>query len=458
MRLQKRLLRFKRQKTAAEVNHLLRELVRDASQQVRFYRDLYLSAGIDTDCFNDIEDLAKLPIVTKEALLRFPEADWLRKGRTPFLSSRTSTTGTTGYPFTIYLNQAERYFRRYTYLLSLQRFANLRFPLRIADVGPMVPHHSKSIEQRMGFLSLLRIPGNWPLAKQREALIQYRPTILEGYPTCLQLLAETLSEREARRLAPRLTVSRGETLGPQARKLLERVFRSPVVNLYSCEEVGAIAWECPDHAARFHVNHDTCVCEVVAHETEHGRCDVAVTNLYNRTMPFIRYKLGDAATRLSSQDSVCSCGAGTWLEGFEGRDDDLIAFPDGHRVSPRVPGNLVFNAIRSSDDPHLLKPEVARYQILQDESYALHVHLQIQGTSNPALRDRILSAMAKAFPELPCTVEEMETPELTAGGEVQGSGFESTGEQLAQLSVLKNLVQAHGEYVPIVKHTTPRGP
>ncbi|MGD9675809.1 MAG: hypothetical protein AB7V19_03895, partial [Candidatus Bipolaricaulia bacterium] len=336
------------------------------------------------------------------------------EGRDPLRSARTSTSGSTGQPFTIYLSRAELYFRRHSLLMTFGRYARLPFPLRVADVGPMVPHPTRSAEQRLGLLALLRIPGDWPLTRQREALLRYRPTILEGYPTCLELLAESFSEGGAPAIRPRLTVCRGETLRPTARELLERTFQSPVANLYNCEEVGNVAWECPDHRGRFHLNSDTCVCEVLADEVSPARGNVVVTNLYNRTMPLIRYRLDDMATRISAEGSPCSCGAGPWLEGLAARDDDFVVLPDGRRVSPRVPGNVVYNALRSSTDPHLMNQEVRRYQIIQDEAYALHVRLQ--GPPDLGLWSRIASAMKEACPALPCTVEEMDAPVLTTRG------------------------------------------
>lgn len=411
-----RLLRFRPGKTADEANRVLRGIVNDAARWVPFYRDLYRSAGVDVGRFDGIEDLPRLPAVTKEQLLRSPEADRLRKGRRPRLHATTSTSGTSGQPLRICLSQAELYFRRYAYLLGLRRFVPLRFPLRMADVGPMVPHRSRSVEQRLGVVSILRIPGTWPLWRQREALVQYRPTILEGYPTCLELLAEDFAEHEARKLGLRLVVSRGETLVPAARGLLQHVFGSTIANLYSSEEMGPIAWECPDHIGRFHVNHDTCVCEIARRGSGEGLGDVTITNLFNRTMPLIRYQIGDTAERLSPEGSACSCGGGRWLEGFESRVDDFVRLPDGRRVSPRVPGNLVYNALRSDDDPHVLRPEVRRYQIVQDETFVVHVRLQSHGVLDQNLSSRVRSVMAEGLPELPCTVEEMDAPELTAAG------------------------------------------
>ncbi len=242
----------------------------------------------------------------------------------------------------------------------------------------MVPHGGRSVEQSLGIAHILRIPGNAPIAEQRAALLRYRPAILEGYPTCLGILAESLSESEAKQVRPLLVACRGERLTQDTRELLERTFRARVANLYNCEEVGNLAWECPDESGRFHLNRDTCVLEVLdgRGDPTTGEGNVVVTNLYNRTMPFLRYGLDDQARLVGDADSTCSCGAaGPWLTDLSGSEDDFVSFPDGHRIAPLVLPNALFNAFRVPDDPHRLSPSVRRYQIVQEADYSLRVIL-----------------------------------------------------------------------------------
>ncbi|MEN6368313.1 MAG: hypothetical protein ABFD77_01270 [Thermotogota bacterium] len=411
--------RFRLGKSLEDVDRVLTLLVRDAGTRVPFYRDLYTRAGIDTSSFRGSADLTTLPRSTRDALQQPPDRDHLREGRNPRQCARTSTSGSTGQPLTIYLSRPELYFRRLSVLTGLRRYAPLRFPLRIADVGSMVPHSAKSVEQSLGVVRILRIPGNAPLAEQCTALLRYQPTLLEGYPTCLGLLAESLSESESKLVRPALVACRSERLREDTREILTRTFRAPVANLYSCEEVGNLAWECPDHSGRFHLNRDTCVLEVVdgagSPTAEDG--NVVVTNLYNRTMPFLRYHLNDRGRLVGDEDSVCSCGAaGASLEGLTGSEDDFISFPDGRLLAPFVLPNALFNALRAPDDPHQLSPSVHRYQIIQEEDYSLRVILDWRGTIDDALWRQITSEVNQACEGLACTVERTAAFELTPAG------------------------------------------
>ncbi|MCX6094901.1 MAG: hypothetical protein NTY63_08800 [Candidatus Bipolaricaulota bacterium] len=419
MRLPARITRFKLQKSAEDVDLVLRQVVRDAAHRVPFYRDLYGKAAIDVSRFGAPKDLSALPLSSREAFQESPERGLLRDGRDPHHLARTSTSGSTGKPLTIYLSRSELYFRRYSILAGLRHYVPLRFPLHVADVGSMVPHGGKSVEQSLGIVRILRIPGNAPLPEQRAALLHYRPAVLEGYPTCLGILAESFSETEARLVRPSLVATRGEWLRDDAREVLRRTFRAPVVSLYNCEEVGNLAWECPDHNGRFHLNHDTCVLEVVdAHgDPTTGEGDVVVTSLYNRTMPFLRYDLDDRAQLVGDADTTCPCGAaGPWLTDLSGSEDDFVSFPDGHRIAPLVLPNALFNAFRVPDDPHRLSPSVRRYQIVQDADYSLRVILDWRGPYDEVLWKQITSEMDRACQGLRCTVERSAAFELTPAG------------------------------------------
>ena len=61
---------------------------------------------------------------------------------------------------------------------------------------------------------------------------------------------------------------------------------------------------------------------------------IVITNLYNYTMPFIRYGTGDRGVDLG--EGVCECGFnGPVMRLTEGRDGNFIVLPDGSEINPR---------------------------------------------------------------------------------------------------------------------------
>ena len=83
--------------------------------------------------------------------------------------------------------------------------------------------------------------------------------------------------------------------------MIEAVFGVPVTNRYGCEEVSLIACEREEHRG-LHVNSDSVLVE----PSEHGQ-SALVTDLSNRAMPLIRYRIGDVA---EGSARTCRCGRG----------------------------------------------------------------------------------------------------------------------------------------------------
>jgi phenylacetate-CoA ligase len=161
--------------------------------------------------------------------------------------------------------------------------------------------------------------------------LRFGPDYFYGYVSMLEAFARHVAERgwDGRRLALKVIVTTSEVLTAPQRQLLRDTFGCPVQNEYGCGEVGPIAYECPagslhlmDH---LHVELvDSRNRPVSAGETG----EVAVTDLYNRAMPLVRYRLGDSAVA----GAPCNCGRGLpVLQTVWGRSYDFVESPDGRR-------------------------------------------------------------------------------------------------------------------------------
>ncbi len=180
-----------------------------------------------------------------------------------------------------------------------------------------------------------------------------------------------------------------------------------------------MAWECPENPGRLHVNMDTCFLEVLGSDGNPTRAQgqVAVSNLYNCTMPFIRYDLGDRATLVDRSEGLCSCRApGPMLVELSGNDDDTVVFPDGRRQSPRVLTNAFFNALRHESDSQSIWPNIRRYQLVQEEPHLIRVRIVCSGHIDSAILKRITRAIKQLDPGLTCAVEQVDQVALTPSG------------------------------------------
>jgi phenylacetate-CoA ligase len=129
----------------------------------------------------------------------------------------------------------------------------------------------------------------------------------------------------------------GETLTPQLRHdVAELNPEISIADMYSSEECGAIALQCPDSSG-YHVMSETLIVEILDDSNEPcapGEIgQVVVTDLHNLASPVIRYRIGDYAR----VGETCSCGRGLLkLDEILGRQRNLLVKPNGDRHWPLV--------------------------------------------------------------------------------------------------------------------------
>ena len=167
-----------------------------------------------------------------------------------------------------------------------------------------------------------------PVAEIVAGLGDCQPDLLFGYTSALHALS-----REARagrlRIAPRLVIATSEPLLPEIRAELEQAWDVPVLNYYACSEAGAVAISCHRGSDGLHLADDLLIVEPVTSRDEPvppgGRADkIYLTNLFNHTLPLIRYEITDEVTLL---DRPCRCGSGHRLIADpQGRLDDTFGY------------------------------------------------------------------------------------------------------------------------------------
>jgi phenylacetate-CoA ligase len=160
------------------------------------------------------------------------------------------------------------------------------------------------------------------------------PFVLQGHAHSIFIVARWLETRGHRSLRPRGIIATSMMLLRPERDTIERVFGCAVTDRYGCEEVGLIACECPEHRG-MHLNVDHLVVECLREDgTPAGPGEegaLVLTDLMNRGMPLIRYRIEDVGVR---SDRICPCGRGLpLLERLSGRTADFLVRADGSLVA-----------------------------------------------------------------------------------------------------------------------------
>jgi phenylacetate-CoA ligase len=172
-----------------------------------------------------------------------------------------------------------------------------------------------------------------PVDQQLEWLLRKKCRYLMTLPSNAMALAYEASPAQARELGLEIIFSISETVTAPARELAAERLGARLIGIYSCEEVGYIATECPT-APHYHTVTENTLVEIIAedgspvHPGQTGR--VLVTGLYNYATPFIRYEIGDVAIR---SIGPCSCGRSLpVIAQVVGRTRNAFVFKDRKRI------------------------------------------------------------------------------------------------------------------------------
>jgi phenylacetate-CoA ligase len=312
----------------------LRFMVAHAAANVPFYRELFAESGVRAEDVRGVEDLGRLPIVTKRTLHSRPAGEVVADGVDPARLVMRYTAGSTGDPARVLRTSFED---RLLGLLRMRqhlalgvrlgdRIARVASPGTPSDRMPRLPRPLRRALPlyRMTPIDCLREPA----AVVRD-LVAARPDVIWGYASTLVELIDDWSRSAGPEHPPRIVLCGGDALTPALRARLRRGFGASVFETYGCHEVGVVASECPV-TGDLHLCEDGAIVEVLrdgspAAPGEDG--EVVVTGLHSYAAPYLRYRLGDVAT---AAQGTCRCGASfATIRGVQGRSMDALVLPGG---------------------------------------------------------------------------------------------------------------------------------
>jgi phenylacetate-CoA ligase len=317
----------------------LRTLLAHAYHQCPFYRQRFAAAGVVPGDLRGLEDLRALPVLEKRDIQENLK-QMVARVRPRHDLIRNQTGGSTGTPVAFYLD-GDRKCSRAAATVRHNRWSGWEVGDKTAVIwGAPRDRPADSWRSRLRG-AVLREPlwldtaclTEAKLWEFHTALLRYRPRIILAYARSAVLFAHYLQAVGGPAYRPHALVTSAEVLEGQDRALLERVFGCPVFNRYGCREVSVVASECPAHAGMHTMGEGLYIeIETPAGPARPGELgSILVTDLLNRTMPLIRYRIGDLG---SWARGPCPCGRGLpRLETVAGRVTDFLVGSDGRLVS-----------------------------------------------------------------------------------------------------------------------------
>ncbi len=364
---------------AAKQFGALQRLVTYAARHCPYYREAWSRAGLTPEALTTRDAFQRWPVIDRDVIRAHRTA--MRSTEPGMRVQSKATGGSTGTPLQFDLNpdSADRRvaasFRGYGWASAGPGTKQLY--LWGGAVGTPPAWRRMKAEwydrlYRRRTVNCFHVRPDRPEAFV-DALVSYRPDVIVAYTNPLYEVARALEGAGTTPYAPRSIVVGAEKLHDFQREVIERVFRAPVFETYGSREFMLIGAECDRHHG-LHMTVEQLMVEVL---DDHGQPaapgtegDIAITDLFNYGMPFIRYINGDRAV---AGFETCPCGRGLpLLQKVVGRRLDVLSTPDGRLVA----GEFF---------PHLLKEfgAIRRFQVVQHAPDDIRLQMVVSGTWLP---------------------------------------------------------------------------
>ncbi|MFW5851243.1 MAG: hypothetical protein ACOCWB_03375 [Bacteroidota bacterium] len=368
------------------------KLISRAYNKSDFYKKQYKQFSEKDLYIHTIEDLQKLPIVSKDDMKQFNASEIIMRKNIDNLIVR-STSGSTGKPFDTYLTKKEYFTSYFRTFFSLHKYNPFSYFCLIG-----VYKQKEEIEQKsflfylQKYFGLFRRKAYSVFTPIHEIVADFRKTkisILSATPTCLEVLIEELKKHNEK-LNVGYVVLFGETLMDDVKADIKTYLQAKIINVYGCMEHPSLAWTKPDKEY-FDYAPNSIILEYINPVTINGDLygELVITNLVNKTMPFIRYKIGD---HVKIHNDYRKMGK------IIGRIEDVITLKNGTQLF-RLQVWSVFRNLH----------ECQQYRLLQKKDKSVHFQCVCKKNENEQdVKKKVLDIWNDNFPDVPLNVDFFE--------------------------------------------------
>jgi len=392
----------------------LQNILTFAGQHVPYYRELFGKIGISTKSGFTIEDLNKIPQLTKNVIRR-EGSRLVSENLNGNGLIGNSTSGSTGEAIRFFTDYRSKAYRSAAGIRS-NEWTGWRLGDRQVRLwgAPLDERFATGIRGKLhGYVSSNRFLSSFELSPSRmddyiASILDFKPVLLIAYPGPLEVFSDHCMDRGVRFPSLRGIVSSAETLWPHQRTKVEQTLGIKIFDRYGSREVGQICSECDAHDG-MHISADRVVVEIVDENgqpsppNESGR--ILVTDLDNYGMPMIRYDIGDRAFPLETK--FCDCGRGLpKLKKIEGRTLEIVRTRDNKSIG----GTFWTLLLRSRDG-------IKQFQVVQKNLDGVTIRIvcdsDLDGAVLEYFTSRIHETCGRGFK---VDFERTETIDLTQSG------------------------------------------
>lgn len=319
---------------------LLIKLIQYAYKNVNYYKKTFDKNHLKPSDIKKLEDLEKIPILTKDDIRENLDDFKNRKKLFRYLDYfEFPTGGTTGKPLLYKISRKDRVL---SLCLLYRGWSNAGYQL--GDKMVLLGGSSLGINPKNklwqnvqeNFRNIKKLSA-FDLDKKNmidyiNTINKFEPKFIRGYPSAIYDFCNFIDENNYKIWSPKAIFTTSEVLYPNMRKKIERIFKCKIYDGYGLNDGGVSAYECAQHNG-LHIDMDRAILEVVddnGKKIENGTGKIIATDLNNLIFPFIRYDTGDIGEIVTDK---CICGRETpRLTRILGRSVDVLITPEGKKI------------------------------------------------------------------------------------------------------------------------------
>ncbi len=333
-------------------NIRLRKIIKYAYEKIPGYRKKFNESGVRPEDIKTQNDLHKLPIITREELQNNP--DFVNQ---KLVSVPLFTGGSTGTSLKYYDSRESENVRRKAH------YRGWLWNGYVSGRRLAVISSAQGMIEEKNTLNLLGDLTTENLANNIDKLLHFKPQHLRGYANSLYILGKYCLDNDIHLTGIESINTISENLYDFQREIMESAFKGKVFDEYCCNDGGACAWECEAHHG-LHYFMERAIIEDVDGE-------MVVTDLWNKAMPFIRYRNGDAVTFLKK---ACTCGRELPLITVKGRTNDILITKLG-LVSPTFLMHHGIGLVGADKNRVSFYSGIRTVQYVQKPGYLLEINI-----------------------------------------------------------------------------------
>ncbi len=276
----------------------LKELVSFAYLHSEYYKNIFDEINLKPSEIQELKDLKKLPILTKDDVLKNNKKIQSKYNFKKVFTAVTS--GSSGNALKFYREEDADSFNR----AAINRGYSWH-RVKPWDKNGYFWGFNFSFVKKYKTLLLDSLQNRFRLfSYQNNELKNFikklkTATYIHGYSSMIYQTAKLINEQKLTK-PKKLKMVKGtsEKIFDKYQEEVKKAFGLKIISEYGATESGIIAFECPE--GNMHINMEGVIVEELNSE-------ILVTNLQMKSFPIIRYKLGDYI-ELASKDKKCSCG------------------------------------------------------------------------------------------------------------------------------------------------------